>query len=567
MSLIKGLIKKVLFFAIFIFALILTPTLILDATLQAVSNFISRDYEEYGESNGLPTSLEDEEQWASQIDTEYIGEFLTKENLTEAIDIEKGNRLADLYVPVKVTNYDTHGRKTTRYERNKYKLSLFNSTLSYTFPWQIITASELYKMFDPYFDTETKSVKEIIKEGLQTTYFGLYGDESTIVDKEALSDVDEFLYNRVVTKEIHRKIRIKDVDYYWIETEHGLEKKRKVTYRTRYEDEKNIKEFPLPYFDKISTYNEEIDFEYKYERRVNRYTTTKVSGNKTITETHTITYDYPVIEKTIRRPNNERLISTMFALDFGQSDVATLAQYVRMLPDGITVSDELNEIGTLLAQSDDFFWSSTNGLDINEILENLNGKKYTQDNIIELSEALLGVHYFWGGKYNAYGVNPEWGNIKFEPTFSRYQNYGLDCSGYVDWVYYQLTGAVLSEQWGVRGQVENSILIDREDLQIGDLGFYHIYDKEYSGNHVGIFVGRDIDGVELFIHAGGSTWSDPGHPRGQVIISKLNQPYKGYKPVKFKHFGRPTINYTLLENSNEEVTYSTGDYPANIAKN
>jgi len=534
--------------------------------LHQISKNFNDSYKEYGESNGLPSSLEEEEQWLKSVSFDDISDFITSENIQECMDIEKGNRLESLDVPIKVTRIDTDNRTAIDYEKNGYNLDLMNRTGNYTFPWQLISSTMLYKSFDPDYDSSRNNVQKTFKSGLTTVYFGLYGFKTTIVSPDELSHTKEFRFNRVVTEEINRKIRTRDVDYYWIKTEHGWKQKSRVSYSTTNETEKIIKEYPLPYFDKVSTYNEDITFIYSNRVEHDSYTTTEYNGNETITETHNIKKVTPYINKTMRSPNNERLIATLQAVGLTQNDIKALSQYVALMPGGVLASDELIKIGNLLTDSDAYFWSSISMLDYEKIMDNLNGNRYSSSDIKDLAETLLGLNYYWGGKYNSYGINDDWGSVRFEPTYRRYQKYGLDCSGYVDWVYYQLTGAVLSQSWGVRGQVENSVLIDKKDLRIGDLGFYHIYDKEYSGNHVGIFIGRDTDGKELFIHSGGSTWGDAGHPRGQVIISKLFEPYKGYKAVKFKHFGRPSINYTFMEDSYEKISNSTNNNLANSAE-
>ena len=53
------------------------------------------------------------------------------------------------------------------------------------------------------------------------------------------------------------------------------------------------------------------------------------------------------------------------------------------------------------------------------------------------------VHYFWGGKSNAQGWDPDWGQPKEvvsagSETSGTIRPYGLDCSGFVAWCYIQL---------------------------------------------------------------------------------------------------------------------------------
>ena len=112
------------------------------------------------------------------------------------------------------------------------------------------------------------------------------------------------------------------------------------------------------------------------------------------------------------------------------------------------------------------------------------------------------VEYFWGGKSKA-GWNSSWGELRLvtapgSRTSGTYQPYGLDCSGFVDWVYKTAGyGNVLSGgtvyQWG------QSIKIEEEDLIPGDLAFKNVPGKQ-GINHVGIYLGKNEEGRNLFIH-------------------------------------------------------------------
>ncbi len=80
--------------------------------------------------------------------------------------------------------------------------------------------------------------------------------------------------------------------------------------------------------------------------------------------------------------------------------------------------------------------------EIAEIRANLpkNLNNYVK-NIAPTGKSLKGnVSYFWGGKYNNIGRNPDWGKEKLvtspgSTTTGTYRPYGLDCSGYVSWVF------------------------------------------------------------------------------------------------------------------------------------
>ena len=55
------------------------------------------------------------------------------------------------------------------------------------------------------------------------------------------------------------------------------------------------------------------------------------------------------------------------------------------------------------------------------------------------------VNYFWGGKSLVLGWDSRWGTTMQvtapgSSSSGTYRPYGMDCSGYVDWVFYNATG-------------------------------------------------------------------------------------------------------------------------------
>ncbi|MGN0327244.1 MAG: C40 family peptidase [Lachnospiraceae bacterium] len=106
----------------------------------------------------------------------------------------------------------------------------------------------------------------------------------------------------------------------------------------------------------------------------------------------------------------------------------------------------------------------------------------------------------------------------------------LDCSGYVDWVYYQCFGTSITA--GSNGVPEGISVagtaliwyacteIEEADLQVGDLGFVRDPASMAAGevNHVGIYIGQ-INGCNAFIHCGGRAYGTPSRASGRVGIS------------------------------------------------
>ena len=122
--------------------------------------------------------------------------------------------------------------------------------------------------------------------------------------------------------------------------------------------------------------------------------------------------------------------------------------------------------------------------------------------VVRTACSLVGkVNYFWGGKSLVLGWDSRWGELRQvtaagSSTTGTYRPYGLDCSGFVDWVFYNATGGdyIIGHGGGAMMQHTYCTPILWEDAQPGDLVFYP------EDNHVGMVGGRDEDGNILIIH-------------------------------------------------------------------
>lgn len=133
-----------------------------------------------------------------------------------------------------------------------------------------------------------------------------------------------------------------------------------------------------------------------------------------------------------------------------------------------------------------------------EILEKLPTDLSSKRKII-LDQALRAVgivDYFWGGRYHEKGSCPEWGELKIvlsvgSSTTGSSQPYGLDCSGFTDWAYYQ---ADVDLKTGTTyNQFDMGTPVTFANALPGDLVFNE------SKTHVGIYVGVDADGKILTV--------------------------------------------------------------------
>ena len=122
--------------------------------------------------------------------------------------------------------------------------------------------------------------------------------------------------------------------------------------------------------------------------------------------------------------------------------------------------------------------------------------------VVETACKLVGkVNYFWGGKSMVIGWDSRWGTLREvtaagNSTSGTYRPYGLDCSGFVDWVFYNITGGeyIIGHGGGAHAQHTYCTAISWEEAQPGDLVFYP------EDSHVGIVGGRDENGNLLIVH-------------------------------------------------------------------
>ena len=127
--------------------------------------------------------------------------------------------------------------------------------------------------------------------------------------------------------------------------------------------------------------------------------------------------------------------------------------------------------------------------------------------VVTYALALVGkVDYFWGGKSLVLGWDDRWGELtevaaEGSDTTGTEQPYGLDCSGFVDWAFYNASGGeyVIGQGGGAMEQHANCVDIEWDEVQPGDLLFYP------EDEHVGIAAGRDWLGRLLVVHCAAGT--------------------------------------------------------------
>ena len=128
-----------------------------------------------------------------------------------------------------------------------------------------------------------------------------------------------------------------------------------------------------------------------------------------------------------------------------------------------------------------------------------------RETIVLTAYQLLGkVTYFWGGKSLVLGWDSRWGTpttvtAPGSGSTGKVLPFGLDCSGFVDWTFYNATNGTYlpGRGGGAASQHGYCTNIAWADALPGDLVFYA------DDSHVGIVCGYDSVGNLLVIHCSG----------------------------------------------------------------
>ena len=150
--------------------------------------------------------------------------------------------------------------------------------------------------------------------------------------------------------------------------------------------------------------------------------------------------------------------------------------------------------------------------EIESIIERIGSISQARMEIIEFALNAVGkVGYQWGGKAVGSGMGAKFGSST--PDEKGRKN-GLDCSGFVQWVYRSAIGvSVPGSTAGYAGYSR----ISHSSLKIGDIGFYEVPGSEE--NHMGIYLGVDESGNETWVHCSGSSGATYGTGNFRYYVS------------------------------------------------
>lgn len=149
-----------------------------------------------------------------------------------------------------------------------------------------------------------------------------------------------------------------------------------------------------------------------------------------------------------------------------------------------------------------------------------------REKLVDTAMSLVGkVGYFWGGKSEITGWNDNWGKPREvvsdgSSTTGKLIPFGLDCSGFVDWAYRTAGLGDMFSHGGTASQWESSREVEKEELLLGDVAFKQS-PKVKGTNHIGIYVGDNEKGEEMFVHC--------AYGRGVVVTTARDAKLSHYR--------------------------------------
>jgi len=161
--------------------------------------------------------------------------------------------------------------------------------------------------------------------------------------------------------------------------------------------------------------------------------------------------------------------------------------------------------------------------EINILIDNL--PKDTSDLrkniVIQGADAVGKIPYYWGGSASVKGYEGnDFGKIVAPDEKGRNRK-GLDCSHFVDWVYWTVMDNNLGNT-NTSGQIKLCKKIDINELLAGDLAF--LMDKNGKTTHVGIYAGMNEKGERVWIHENAND--------NNVAVNTVSY-WSGYYRLKF----------------------------------
>lgn len=464
----------------------------------------------------------------SNPDFEGLEEIQSPEVLAKYVELQMHSGIMN-YQPYSVTDYYVNG--VYEYSTNQAAVNdFFDASVKYTTPWQLMSAVDIVN--ENYGVTDLSSEVISFNEQLRPLFNG-----------RPSSDFDATVFETKTVTSHYVITTIQKVDAI---TRMPLETPIESVHE--YTETKVIKT-PKPIFESIEYYDGKITNEIEYITRVmDPVSSTRQWHNTSYEEKyHTVTTSYEVLTPTIKNSYYSASTSRMngaIQTSIPYDSVDILVDLVSMYPNGYELAANINfaSIGNLTDFATGTYTDTVYDF-VYPTLKNTTTGRHFRSDLVDLGLSVKGLDYFWGGKFRGIGFNAGWGKLTpmtagGHPASGMATRYGLDCSGFAQWVYVN-AGLELAASTRDMLNLRQVREIPLSEIQLGDLAFYHNYSNGESYNHVGIYVGME-NGRHMFVHSGGYGWADADHPLGQVTVSALNENVNGNAMVKFKKFYRYT---------------------------
>ena len=117
--------------------------------------------------------------------------------------------------------------------------------------------------------------------------------------------------------------------------------------------------------------------------------------------------------------------------------------------------------------------------------------------VMQAADAVGKIPYYWGGSAKCAGYDGNDFGVTVAPDSKGRNKKGLDCSHFVDWVYWTVMNNNLGNT-NTSGQIKMCKKIAKQDLKAGDLAF--LINKSGKTTHVGIYAGNNAKGEAVWIH-------------------------------------------------------------------
>lgn len=154
--------------------------------------------------------------------------------------------------------------------------------------------------------------------------------------------------------------------------------------------------------------------------------------------------------------------------------------------------------GTLIGNSNGIVVTLTQE-QIRELIDQLpdNISELRKNIVLQAADAVGKIPYYWGGTASNPGYEGNDFGAYITPDEKGRNRKGLDCSHFVDWVYWTVMENNLGNT-NTAGQIKMCRKISANELLPGDLAF--LMDENGQTTHVGIYAGMNESGQLVWIH-------------------------------------------------------------------